>query len=105
MSVTALLNETVSTYRPGSSVDAGGSPIETFIENLASLACRVQQDSGPEPVEGGRKYSKLKYILYCDETADVLMKDMISYSNALFEITDLTIYPGTYMRILMEQQD
>ena len=104
MSVASLLIDTVITYRPSASVDSGGSPVDVLTENISNLSCRVEQETGLEPVVGGRQYQKNTYILYCAVGTDLLMKDIISYNSGIYEVTELTIYPRTYLKIKMELQ-
>ena len=105
VSFTEFYTETVSTYRPTNSKGSSGFPTEEFTEHIASLPCSLQQGKGPEIEEGGRKYSKFIYILYCDVDADVIKKDRVAYNNAMYEITESFLYPGQYLKITMETVD
>lgn len=86
-----LFNKTVNTYRLTTSVDSGGSPIMTFALNLSSLKCRVQQKESFEPVEGGMKFSKTSYVLYCASDADVIKSDVILYSGDTYNVVSSMI--------------
>jgi len=104
MSISHLYNKTVSTYRPVDTVDSSGSPISTFYENLSSLACRVQENKGFEPVEGGRKFSTYSYVLFCDENTDILLKDVVLYNSETYNVVDIEFEGNkrTYLKITLE---
>lgn len=89
MNLSHLYNKIVSTYRPKDEVDSVFSQKRPYYVNLSSLSCRVQKKKGFEPVEGGRKYSKISHVLYCAEDTDILLKDVILYNGITFSIVDI----------------
>lgn len=105
MNISHLYNKTVKTYRSIDSVDSGRSPVSSFSVNISSLPCRLQQETGEEPIIGGRKESKISYTLYCDEDADIIMKDVILYNSDTYEIIEFSkeANNNTYIKILIEK--
>ena len=107
MDISHLFNNTVSTLRLTTSVDSGGSPISTFSTEIASLPCRIQKKKGFEPVEGGRKFSKSAWILYCASGTDLLVKDKVSYNGIEYNVieSDIEGNDNTYLRVEMEKAE
>lgn len=101
--MTDFFDNTVCTYRSTDSVDSGGSPISTLVENLSSLACRVQKNKGLEPVQGGRKFSIPSYALFCAYDTDLLMKDQVLFNDGLYDVieSEIEANENSYRKIIM----
>ena len=101
----SLFNSKINILRATDSVDSGGSPISTFATHLSNVKCRVQPVSAAENVRAQRQASIETYRVYCDDALDINMKDKAVYSADNFDIVERTVYPGTYMKIIMSKTD
>lgn len=88
MDMSNWFTRTVSTKRLVATSGSSGGVISTFSTNLAALKCRIQQFKGIEPVIAGRKFSEIKWVLYCGHSEDILMKDLITYNSQDYEIVE-----------------
>lgn len=106
MSISDMFTNEVSIYRPTTTVDSGGSPIDTLTET-GTILCRIQRNKGFEPIEGGRKFSKPSYILYCDTTEDILMDDQVLFDSAFYNVieSEVEANDNTYRRIVMTKAE
>ena len=78
-----MCDSTVTTYRPVTTQDAGGSPVLTFHAYLQGIPASVQPKSGTDnPIYGGRRI-KWDYAVYVDPANDILVTDHILWIDAL----------------------
>ena len=105
MDMSFWYTKTVSTKRAVDTVDSGGSPISTFSTNLTSISCAVQQFKSIEPVIAGRKFSQIKWVLYCGHDEDIVMKDLVTYNSVDYEIIEQQFEENddSYMKLLLAQ--
>lgn len=98
----SLFIDTIDIYRSVSTVDSGGSPVETpaFI---GALRCNVQPFKSDESVKGGREFSKPMYNIFVNNAADVQMKDEVLYLNDKYDIVELDTYPRTYKKLVISK--
>ena len=107
MNIEHLFNRTVTTYRLVESKDSTFSPVSTLYKYLETISCRIQKKKGFEPVEGGRKYSKISHIMYCNITTDINMKDVILYNGNTYTVVDSKKEgnAGAYLKVTLEKAD
>lgn len=107
MSINHLFNKTVSTKRKTTTVDSMFSASDDYIVNLSLLKCRIQKKKGFEPVEGGRKYTKISYVLYCAADTDLLMEDIVVYNGIDYNVieADTEGNDDTYLRVELEKSE
>lgn len=98
-----LFNETITVSRPVKTQDDSGHVIKTFA-SIGTVKARLQSEAGREPIQGGRKYSLPMYNIYCDYASDIKMDDTITYNSVEFKVTELEVYPNTYMELLVEKK-
>lgn len=108
-SISHMYNRTVSIKRGTATVDSGGSPTPglSYSTPSSSVKCRIQQFKGIEPVIAGRKFSKIKHVLYCDYDESILMSDLITYDSVDFEIVE-QYFEGnnhTYQKLLLARSE
>lgn len=86
MDMTNWFTNTVSTKRLVTTLDSGRKPISTFSENLSSVKCSIEDFKSDESVNGGRKFSEIKYSLFCRHGEDIIMSDLVTYKSVDYEI-------------------
>lgn len=74
---THLFTDTATVERKTLSVDAGGSPVETWASHIASLACAIQPVSTSKAVLYGADRATRVFTLYCAPGRDITTKDRI----------------------------
>jgi hypothetical protein len=107
MNINHLFNSTVSTYKFTETVDAGGSPIQTWGAYLTDVKCRIQKNRGLEPVMGGRMFSQSSYVLYCNSDTDIELKHIVLYESEYFNVVDIKIEGNSdlYLKVTLEKTD
>lgn len=104
MSVTTLLNESVTILNYTSSTDAFGTPTETFITG-DTINARVQPVSAKENIEAGRQATKQTFKVYIEPTTSINQTDRITYNSNDYDIVEKIIYTSTYIRLVIQQVD
>lgn len=96
-----LLISTCDIQRPVDTVDAGGSPIETYGAHLSSIRCRIQPASGSESNRYGEMVNEVTHHVYVDGAEDVLAKDRVKYGSQYFDIQGVVNFDqcGTLLRL------
>lgn len=102
-----LFNNTVNTQRAVESQDSMFSNVQTFEYSITGLKCRIQQEIGFEPVEGGRKFTKTSHVLYCAADTDLIMKDIVIFNDQAYNVVDDKIEgnASTYLKVTLERSD
>lgn len=106
MDISHLFNKTVSTLR-GTTVVTNGSAVTTYAENIASLECRIQGSDSSEPVQAGRKFSKISLVIYCAYETDLLDKDKVVYNGITYNVisTNREENDNTYLMAKLEKSE
>ena len=89
-----LFIDTIDIYRSVSSIDSGGSPVETFAF-IGALSCNVQPMSSDEAVKAGREYSRPMYNVFVNNAGSIPSKmnilDIGAENVANVCVTDISI--------------
>lgn len=107
MDMSDWFDNTVSTKRLVTTLGSSRSPITSFSTYLSSVACVVQQFKGTQPVIAGRKFSQVKWVLYCDHDENIIMSDLVTYKTVDYEIVDQLFEENedSYMKLLLARAE
>lgn len=74
-----LLDQTVSTQRYTTTLDASRSPVNSYTTRLSAIAARVQPMSGSEAVRYGRESTRRMFRVFVEPGQDITEKDRVLF--------------------------
>ena len=83
-----LMDQTIAVTRPVATVDAGGSPIETFTAHIASAIARIWPVAGSENVAAGRPATQATFNIVIEGGQDVAATDRIPWGTRTLKIIE-----------------
>lgn len=86
MTIGSMMNITVSTERPTVTEDEYGGSVESFSENIASLAFKLDELSAQESMLNSRESHTVTARGYAEGGADILEKDKIVFGSREFRV-------------------
>ena len=72
-----LFTDTAAVERKTEAVDAGGSPVETWVSHIASINCAVQPASTRKSMIYGADRAMRIFTLFCAPGQDITTRDRI----------------------------
>jgi len=86
VTITSMLNITVTTQRPTLAVDAYGGSTQTFANHLTGLAFKLDELSAQESILNSRESQTITARGWAVGDADILAKDIILYDSRTFRV-------------------
>lgn len=106
MSVATLSNVTVQFERATTTYDAGGGPIQTWVD-AARVKCRVQPLSGADVIRHSKEDMTITHKVYTPGAPDIRPGDKFTYKSRTLwvrAVRDID-WAGKFLTLECEQRD
>lgn len=95
-----IYRNTVTIQRLNRNDLGGGSFSETYSDHFVDILATVQPVSQIENIKAGRETSNKSFRFYLQPTTGVTMEDRVVWDGNTYEITELQLYPNTYLKLI-----